>query len=234
MAPRQERNGLLRRFAPRNDGKPKRVVPAKAGTNTPRPLDSIIGVSGIRDHPLSRVTTVGSVTSQLQYQTADTASRSRRMCASFCRERFRPGGRGERRMPNAPAASRAKCRKHTSIVTTGPPDQPGAPARNGFNGFLRALPGDRLVVTVACGLRYCLHPVGPTNLRQLDASAGASGPHDFSVRVSISRLCAVRSLTGLRLPCDHIQRSTLPRPPHPAPYVRDDRETPLCVRRDSY
>src|SRR5216684_528380 len=27
-------------------------------------------------------------------------------------------------------------------------------------------------------------------------------------------------------------RLTLPRPPHPAPNVRDDRETPLCVGRD--
>ena len=24
----------------------------------------------------------------------------------------------------------------------------------------------------------------------------------------------------------------MPRPPHPVPYVRDDRETPLCVGRD--
>ena len=51
-------------------------------------------------------------------------------------------------------------------------------------------------------------------LRKLDASVGASGPHDFAVRVSAVRL----------------QRR--PRPPHPAPYVRDDRETPLCVGRD--
>src|SRR3984893_16129091 len=28
-------------------------------------------------------------------------------------------------------------------------------------------------------------------------------------------------------PCDPIARKTLPRPPHPVPYVRDDRETPL-------
>jgi hypothetical protein len=49
-----------------------------------------------------------------------------------------------------------------------------------------------------------LGPVGPTCLRQLDASAGASGPHDFAVRSNISRLCAWRSLTGLRLPCDPI------------------------------
>jgi hypothetical protein len=33
------------------------VVPAKAGTHTPRPLDSIIGVSGILDHPLSGMMT---------------------------------------------------------------------------------------------------------------------------------------------------------------------------------
>jgi hypothetical protein len=31
---------------------------------------------------------------------------------------------------------------------------------------------------------------GQQNLRQLDASAGASGPHDFAVRISISRLHA--------------------------------------------
>src|SRR6266436_3117015 len=45
--------------------------------------------------------------------------------------------------------------------------------------------------------------------RQLDTSVGASGPHDFSVRVSALR------------PWRH------PRPPHPAPNVFDDRETPL-------
>jgi hypothetical protein len=28
-------------------------------------------------------------------------------------------------------------------VTTSTPESPGVPARNGFNGFLRALPGDR-------------------------------------------------------------------------------------------
>jgi hypothetical protein len=50
---------------------------------------------------------------------------------------------------------------------------PGIPARNGFNGFLRALPGDEfLFVTVASGLKICLSPVGPTPLRQLDISNG--------------------------------------------------------------
>src|SRR5882762_3886822 len=37
----------------------------------------------------------------------------------------------------------------------------------------------------------CLSPVGPTRLRKLDASVGASGPHDFAVRCNISRPLAV-------------------------------------------
>jgi hypothetical protein len=73
--------------------------------------------------------------------------------------------------------------------------------RNGFNGFLRALLGDR-----AC-LPPSLAEILPA---KLDASVGASGPHDFAVRVRAIR-----------------QRRS-PRPPHPALNVRDDRETPLC------
>src|SRR5712671_7446167 len=38
---------------------------------------------------------------------------------------------------------------------------------------------------------FCLSPVGPTQLRKLDASVGASGPHDFAVRSNISRQRAV-------------------------------------------
>jgi hypothetical protein len=58
--------------------------------------------------------------------------------------------------------------------------------------------------------------VAPKKLasRELDASVGASEPHDFAVRKPRAR--QVRRL----------------RPPHPVPYVRDDRETPLCVGRD--
>src|ERR1700733_9303315 len=44
---------------------------------------------------------------------------------------------------------------------------------------------------------------------KLSASIGAPGPHDFAVRFKRVRLT-------------HHQR-----PPHPALYVRDDRETPL-------
>src|SRR6266705_6197053 len=76
-------------------------------------------------------------------------------------------------------------------VTTSTPESPDVPARNGFNGFLRALPGDRACLPPSSTDRFCLSPVGPTRLRKLDASVGASGPHDFAVRCNISRPLAV-------------------------------------------
>src|SRR5580704_18091007 len=59
-------------------------------------------------------------------------------------------------------------------------------------------------------------PVIPEKLasQELNASVGAPGPHAFAVRFSIARL------------------ATPPRPPHPTPNVRDDRDTPLLWRRD--
>jgi hypothetical protein len=50
---------------------------------------------------------------------------------------------------------------------------------------------------------------------KLDTSVGVSGPHDFAVRKPRSR------------------RKRRPRPSHPAPNVRDDRETPLLRVRDN-
>ena len=50
----------------------------------------------------------------------------------------------------APAASHAKQNEHTSVVTTVTPVSPGIPRAKGFNGFLRALPGEPgFVVTIA-------------------------------------------------------------------------------------
>jgi len=63
------------------------------------------------------------------------------------------------------------------------------------------------VIGLSCHRRFAL-------AAKLDASVEASGPHDFAVRVSA------------------IRQKHQPRPPHPVPNVRDDRETPLCVGRD--
>src|SRR3954465_7335723 len=94
--------------------------------------------------------------------------------------------------------SRVQNKKAHEVVTTGSPDQPGIPARNGFNGFLRDLPGDRA----------WLSPSPAVCLRKLDASVEAPGPHDFAVRLGAVRQ---RPL--------HVHRIPPPR--------RDDRDTPL-------
>src|SRR5713101_8291119 len=47
-------------------------------------------------------------------------------------------------------------------VTTSTPESPDVPARNGFNGFLRALPGDRACLPPSPADMSCLSPVGPT------------------------------------------------------------------------
>ena len=65
---------------------------------------------------------------------------------------------------------------HTSIVTTGTPLSTGIPRAIGFNGFLRALPGEPgFLATIPGAMRK--------HRRQVDTSVGVSGPHDFSVRL---------------------------------------------------
>jgi hypothetical protein len=88
-----------------------------------------------------------------------------------------------------PCVQMKKARKQ---VTTVAPAHPAFPHANGFNGFLRALPGDRALLppSQATMRKHC---------RQLDASIGASGPHDFAVRLKRHSSKAPR------------------RPPHPAP-----------------
>jgi hypothetical protein len=79
-------------------------------------------------------------------------------------------------MPGAQCTRSLACEcetKHTSVVTTGPPESPGIPARNGFNGLFRALPGERIrLVTVISGLRFCQTRSGPTSLRKFSTSNG--------------------------------------------------------------
>jgi hypothetical protein len=146
-----------------------------------------------------------------------------------CRDRTRP--KRAWGMPGAQCTRSLACEiiKHTSVVTTGPPRSPGIPARNGFNGFLRDLPGDRACLSPSSsGYGDVRARLGRRASAKLDAGVEASGPHDFTVRgqhiSSVRRFLAHESFDP---PCDFIARSTLPRPSHPVPNVRDDRETPL-------
>jgi hypothetical protein len=140
-------------------------------------------------------------------------------------------GRGECRVPAAPAASCALVVWHTSIhhESTG---TPGIPARNGFNGFLRALPGARIpFATVVSG--YGLSKPGRADLTSADLTpaTGARTTRLRRPRMRRSSACR-RSLTGFcARPAitSHAQRCRVHRIP---PRVRDDRDTPLMgVRR---
>jgi hypothetical protein len=135
-------------------------------------------------------------------------------------------------VPAAPAVSCALCIGRTHTSNNEYTRNTRHSRTQWFYGLCRALPGDRALLPPSPADMFCLSPVGPTQLRELDASVGASGPHDFAVRNNISRQRAVDRSQAHHLPCDPIARKTLPRPPHPAPNVRDDRETPLLVGRD--
>jgi hypothetical protein len=67
--------------------------------------------------------------------------------------------------------------------------------RDGFNGFLRTLPGDRAF----------LPPSSARSSRNLSLSVGRPGPYDFAVRAC------------------HVRLACHPRPSHPRLTCRDDR-----------
>ena len=95
-------------------------------------------------------------------------------------------------------------------ATTSTPESPGIPARSGFNAYVALSPVTGLFCHRRLRIKVLSAP-GRADLTsaKLDASVGASGPHGFAVRGRVIRLV------------------TPPRPPHPAPNVRDDRDTPL-------
>src|ERR1700682_1625374 len=99
------KDGLLRPL--RSSTKPS--YPAQGVSSTPRPLDSITGVSGILDRPPSRVMTTEAGDDDrkcgvLVFITHDSAF-PRRDAPEWCMSLPPNRGRGECRVPNAPAAS---------------------------------------------------------------------------------------------------------------------------------
>ncbi len=72
---------------------------------------------------------------------------------------------------------RAQSVESTRVSHHGRTGTPGIPARNGFNSLFRALLGDRAFLPPSLA-KVRRHPY------QLDASVGASGPHDFAVRAT--------------------------------------------------
>ena len=166
-------------------------------SSTLRLLGSITDASGILVHPPSRVMTIGE---------RDTASRSRRRFARGSSLNFPPSeDQRAQGMPGAQCTRSLVCagvveyaheysqrrhRKHPAFPT------------QWFYGLYRALPGDRAL----------LPPSFAGLTRDLGASVGASGPHDFAVRVRRAR------------------QARRQRPPHPASRVRDVAQRPSVGR----
>jgi hypothetical protein len=135
-------------------------------------------------------------------QIPDTRPHSRDVNRPGCAFIFRPREGAGKAGCSVHPQPRVRNKKHTSVVTTGSPDSPGLPCAM----VLRFPSCSPRRAALFCHRRQ-------RSSRQLDTSVRVSGPHDFSVREWRSR------------------QQPHPRPPHPAPYVRDDRETPLFVGR---
>jgi len=98
-----------------------------------------------------------------------------------------------------------------------------------FNGLFRALPGDEFVLSPSSADFSVLpDPVGADNASaNLTPATGARTTrlHRPPTTSFVSR--AVNRSQAQSPPLRCLSRPTLPRPPHPMPNVRDDRETPL-------
>ena len=94
-------------------------------------------------------------------------------------------GRGECRVPVAPAASCAKVESTRVSHHEVAPGSPGIPARNGFNGLLRALPGDRAFLSPSPADRSLSSNLTPASRRQdHTTSPSASAPFVKSASAS--------------------------------------------------
>jgi hypothetical protein len=115
---------------------------------------------------------------------------------SFAPQEIR--GRREDRVRAAPAVSCATCTKNAH-EHTGSAEASRPSLRNGFTAYF--------VLSLATGFLATIIPEKRLLLEELDASVGASEPHDFAVRK-----CAVRLRARAR--------PAPSRPPHPAPRSR--------------
>jgi hypothetical protein len=112
-------------------------------------------------------------------------------------------GRREDRVRAAPAVSRANRKQKTAHEHTGSAEAVRPSLRNGFTAYFELSPVTGLIVTVISEKLAS---------QKLDASIGASGPHDFAVRIT---RCSSKA---------H------PRPPHPDPTFVTMANAPLAGR----
>jgi hypothetical protein len=127
---------------------------------------------------------------QIYHPGFQTQLRDLAACARVLIEPFAPREQRVQGMPGARCARSLACKIKKAYEHShhGHAGYTRHSLRDGFNGFLRALPGDRL----------CCHPHGRNCFRQLDASVETSGPHDFIVRVQHRSSAVLSASTASR------------------------------------
>ncbi len=121
---------------------------------------------------------------------------------------------------------RVQCVGSTRVSSPRSHRDHGIPAAMVLTVYLALPRRSGFLVTVISRKLACAR-LGRHASARLDAGVEASGPHGFTVREQHRSSSCRGSLTGENPPCDPVARPTLLRPPHPVPYVRDDRDTPL-------
>jgi len=110
-------------------------------------------------------------------------------CARVVNESFRPWeGVGNAGCPLHPRSRVHLVVVERTRVATSTPESPGIPARNGFNGFLRALPGDRAF----------LSPSSADNSADLTPASGRQD-HTTSQSASSALVFSAAASTASRL-----------------------------------
>jgi hypothetical protein len=167
---RKIEDGLLRRFTPRND---IGVVPAQAGTHTPRPRGLARWLTAFAprnacDYGSPRARGRRGSESHLRVLAAPCVRVLPVVCAS---ERSEGAGNAGRAMRPQPRMQNKKAYEHSPTVT---PASPGIPRAMVLTVSFVLSP----VIGLSCHRRQ------RNCFRKLDASVEASGPHDFAVRLT--------------------------------------------------
>ena len=145
-----------------------------------------------RSNPWSHVKEewIASSLSLLAMTARCSSAISRHEAPELCKNLSPPRGRGECRVPVAPAAACAVV-ESTRVSHHGRTGTPGIPARDGFNSLFRALPGDRAFLSPSPPRSLLLENLTPASRRQ-----------DHTTSPSASQ---------------RLSSNAQPRPPHPAP-----------------
>jgi hypothetical protein len=168
-------------------------VPAFAGTTS--------SLRAKRSNPWRRVKKDGLLRRYAPRNDEYAFAFSRHEMPEFCLNVAPPGKQRAQGKPGADCTRGPRATESTGVGPQVNRKHSGFPCANGFNGFLRTLPGDRAFL-----------PPSPLRSFLLRNLTPASGRQDHTTSPSASATLVSRSLRVHRIP----------------PRVRDDRETPLA------